>query len=87
MKQAIAEKEAKSDVVSEDITSQIDKQVEQITKRIEIYQKQIEIKATEEMELLTVLKDYKAKFTDFEKATKKSERHGKQFEKELKLLS
>ena len=37
MKEAIAEKEAKSDEISEDITSQIDKQVEQITKLIEIY--------------------------------------------------
>ena len=52
-----------------------------------MYKEGIESKNSEELELLNVLREYKAKFKDFEKATKKSDKHAKQFEKELKLLN
>ena len=37
--------------------------------------------------MIKVLKEYKGKYQEFEKATKTSKQNYKQFEKELKLLN
>lgn len=65
---------------------QIEKQFEDLTKQSEIYREETEKKKTEELELLKVLKEYKSKYQEFEKATKKSSAAQNQLEKEKRAL-
>lgn len=55
-------------------------------KQIDLYKENTATKINEEKELLKVLKDYKGRYTEFEKATKKSKINFKQFEKEARML-
>lgn len=48
---------------------------------------QTEKKRDEEKELLKILKDYRQKFNEFEKANKKTKDYYKNFEKEIKALN
>ena len=65
---------------------QIEKQFEDLTKQSEIYSEETEKKKVEELELLKVLKEYKSKYQEFEKATKKSAAAQNQLEKEKRAL-
>ena len=51
-----------------------------------MYKQQTEQKRNEEKELIKILKDYRGKYTEFEKATKKTKEYYKNFEKEIRAL-
>ena len=54
--------------------------------KTEIYITQTERKKEEEKELLKILKDYRQKFQEFDKANKKTRDYYKNFEKEIRQL-
>ena len=55
--------------------------------KTDLYVQQTEKKKDEEKELLKILKDYRQKFNEFEKANKKTKDYYKNFEKEIKALN
>lgn len=52
----------------------------------EIYKTRTEAKKTEHKELFKILRDYRVKYAEFEKATKKTREYYKTFERELRQL-
>jgi len=57
-----------------------------VKEKTEIYITQTERKKEEEKELLKILKDYRQKFQEFDKANKKTRDYYKNFEKEIRQL-
>lgn len=64
--------------------SQIEKSENEIKAQVEFFKMQATNKKNEEIELLKVLKDYSAKYTEFNKSLKKSGSNTKTFEKEVR---
>lgn len=56
------EQDGKSGNISETLETQIDSQAEELQKQVTQYKEQTALKIEEEKQLLTVLKEYKAKY-------------------------
>lgn len=72
--------------INEELKKISDAQIEEIKNNAAQMKQHALLKEKEEEELLKVLKDYKSKFNEFEKATKKTAASQKTMEKELKLF-
>jgi hypothetical protein len=72
--------------INEELKKISDAQIEEIKNNAAQMRQHALLKEKEEEELVKVLKDYKAKFNEFEKATKKTAASQKTMEKELKLF-
>ena len=68
------------------MTTQIDTQAEELKKQVEAYKEQTKLKIEEEKQLVTVLKDYRAKYQEFQQATKSSKQNHKRFAKDVNAL-
>ena len=68
------------------MTTQIDTQAEELKKQVEAYKEQTKLKIEEEKQLITVLKDYRAKYQEFQQATKSSKQNHKRFAKDVNAL-
>ena len=86
MDEQIVSKDINSTAVEEKIQKDIADQEVQVQEKTDIYLKQTEKKREEEKELLKILKDYRQKFTEFDKANKKTKDYYKNFEKEIRAL-
>jgi hypothetical protein len=86
MDEQIVSKDINSTAVEEKIQKDIADQEVQVQEKTDIYLKQTEKKRDEEKELLKILKDYRQKFTEFDKANKKTKDYYKNFEKEIRAL-
>ena len=83
---AIENKSSTNEELEKKIELDIEQQEKVVEEQIEIYKTQTEAKNKERDELNKILKDYKSKYGEFEKATKKTRDYYKTFEKELKQL-
>ena len=83
---AIENKSVTNEELEKKIELDIEQQEKVVEEQIEIYKTQTEAKNKERDELNKILKDYKSKYGEFEKATKKTRDYYKTFEKELKQL-
>jgi putative protein kinase ArgK-like GTPase of G3E family len=77
-------KEGSSEKMEKQIQDDLDKQEKNVEEQTVLYNEQTEQKLKEKEELAKILKDYKGKYAEFEKATKKSKEYYKNFEKEVK---
>ena len=68
------------------MTTQIDTQAEELKKQVEAYKEQTKLKIEEEKQLVAVLKDYRAKYQEFQQATKSSKQNHKRFAKDVNAL-
>jgi len=68
------------------LTTQIDTQAEELKKQVEAYKEQTKLKIEEEKQLVAVLKDYRAKYQEFQQATKSSKQNHKRFAKDVNAL-
>ena len=62
MTSQINEQDSKQGTIEDTLSSQINNQAEEIKKQVEAYKEQTKVKQEEEKQLLTVLKEYKAKY-------------------------
>lgn len=83
----IAEKEGSSSNIEEEMTKKILLQEEEIKKQIMVYSEQARIKQEEEVQLVSVLADYKKKYEEFSTAMKKSRKTFKVYEGEIKNMN
>ena len=72
--------------INEELKKISDAQIEEVKNNAAQMRQHTLLKEKEEEELVKVLKDYKSKFNEFEKATKKTAASQKTMEKELKLF-
>jgi hypothetical protein len=72
MSTQLSEQDGKQSNIEDTLTTQIDNQAEELKKQVEAYREQTKVKVEEEKQLITVLKEYKAKYTEFQQATKSS---------------
>ena len=72
MDEQLIEKRKTASEIQEQISGQIEQQEAEIKKQGEAYATQHTIKLQEEQKLIEVLKEYRSKSKEFEKATKKS---------------
>ena len=86
MDEQITNKDNNTTTVEDKIQKDIAEQEVQVKGKTDIYLKQTEKKKEEEKELLKILKDYRQKFTEFDKANKKTKDYYKNFEKEIRAL-
>lgn len=66
------------------IQEDLEKQEKNVEEQTILYNQQTEQKLKEKEELTKILKDYKGRYAEFEKATKKSKEYYKNFEKEVR---
>lgn len=85
METQIAAKDGSTSTMETQIQADIEKQEQNVAEQTELYKAQTEQKLNEKKELEKILKDYKGKYTEFEKATKKSKEYYKNFEKEIRV--
>ena len=86
MEQQIESKDVNATQVEEKIQKDIADQEVAVKEKTAIYLSQTERKKEEEKELLKILKDYRQKFTEFDKANRKTREYYKNFEKEIRAL-
>jgi len=86
MSKQLEEQDGKSAGIEDTLTTQINTQAEEIKKQVEAYKEQTKLKVEEEKQLVQVLKDYKAKYQEFQQATKFSKQNHKKFAKEVQSL-
>lgn len=67
MKSVLTEKDSSGDSIQNQLNETIERNAADVKKQIELFKSQTEIKKTEEKELLTVLKDYRKKYQEFER--------------------
>lgn len=84
METQLSGKEGTTAQMEDQIQKDIEKQEANVAEQTELYKQQTEAKMTEKKELEKILKDYKGKYAEFEKATKKSREYYRNFEKELR---
>lgn len=82
----LGEQDGKQSGIEDTLTTQIDTQAEELKKQVEAYKEQTKIKVDEEKQLIGVLKEYKAKYLEFQQATKFSKQNHKKFAKEVQAL-
>ncbi len=75
----MSEQDGKSTSIEDTLNVQINTQAEEIKKQVEAYKEQTKIKVEEEKSLINVLKEYKAKYQEFNKATQSSKKNHKKF--------
>ena len=86
MQKQIAEQDEKQNSIEDTLSGQIQNQIGEIHKQCDLYKEQTKVKVDEEKQLLSVLKEYKAKYQEYEKATKTSKKSHQTYQKELKAL-
>ena len=67
MKSVLTEKDSSGNSIQNQLEETIERNAADVKKQIELFKSQTEIKKTEEKELLTVLKDYRKKYQEFER--------------------
>lgn len=67
MKGVLTEKDSSGNSIQNQLEETIERNAADVKKQIELFKSQTEIKKTEEKELLTVLKDYRKKYQEFER--------------------
>lgn len=72
--------------MEQQIVGDLEKQEANVKEQTELYKAQTLQKQNEEKELLKILKEYRTKYAEFEKATKKTKDYYKNFEKEIRTL-
>ena len=86
MSTQLGEQSGKQEDIESTLTTQIDTQAEELKKQVEAYKEQTKVKHEEEKQMINVLKEYKAKFQEFQQATKFSKQNQKKFQKEVTQL-
>jgi septal ring factor EnvC (AmiA/AmiB activator) len=71
----------------DEIMQNIDKNCKDIQAQIDVYKQNSAIKEMEQKELLKCLKEYKSKYTEFDKATKKSSKNLQTIKKNAGILA
>ena len=84
MKSVLTEKDSSGNSIQNQLEETIERNAADVKKQIELFKSQTEIKKTEEKELLTVLKDYRKKYQEFERNL--INHNFKTLEKEVKQL-
>jgi chromosome segregation ATPase len=86
MDDEIKNKSESTQSIQGQIKGTIDEKRQEMTSQADAFKKGIVMKIEEEKNLLEILKDYKAKYGEFDKSMKKSRDTFKQFTKEIKML-
>ena len=84
MRTQLEGKEGSSQKMEAQIQQDLDKQALNVEQQSQLYAEQTEQKLKEKDELQKILKDYRGKYAEFEKATKKSKQYYQNFEKEVR---
>ena len=84
MKSVLSEKDQSGDSIQTQLNETIEKNAADVSRQIELFKTQAELKKHEEKELLTVLKDYRQKYQQFERNM--TNHNFKGLEKEVKQL-
>ena len=83
---SLEEQDGKQESIEQALDTQISSQAEEVKKRAEVYQLETAKSIAEEEQLFKVLKEYKSKYQEFQKANKFSKLNQKKFAKDVQIL-
>ena len=83
---SLEEQDGKQESIEQALDTQISSQAEEVKKRAEVYKLETAKSIAEEEQLFKVLKEYKSKYQEFQKANKFSKLNQKKFAKDVQIL-